>query len=98
MTMGDVDFDAAFQRAVELKEQMEHELLKKANVVGVGVGLRQRDGQLTGEVALIIMVQKKVSNSQLAPEDRIPAEINNVPVDVLEVGHLRVNNGEVSSG
>jgi hypothetical protein len=96
--MGDVDFDAAFQRAVELKEQMEHELLKKANVVGVGVGLRQRDGQLTGEVALIIMVQKKVSNSQLAPEDRIPAEINNVPVDVLEVGHLRVNNGEVSSG
>ena len=98
MTMGDIDFDAAFQRAAELKEQMEQELLKKANVVGVGVGLRQRDGQLTGEVALIVMVRKKVSNSQLAPEDRIPMEINNVPVDVLEVGHLRVNNDEVSSG
>jgi hypothetical protein len=98
MTMQDIDFDAAFQRAAELKERMEQELLKKANVVGVGVGLRQREGQLTGEVALIVMVQKKISNSQLAPEDRIPAEINNVPVDVLEVGHLRVNDGEVSSG
>jgi hypothetical protein len=77
---------------------MEHELLKKENVVGVGIGLRQKEGQLTGEVALIVMVQKKVSNSQLNPKDRIPAEINNVPIDVLEVGHLRVNNSEVSSG
>jgi hypothetical protein len=98
MTMQDIDFDAAFQRAAELKEQIEQELLKKANVVGVGVGLRQKEGRLTGEVALIVMVQKKVSNSQLAPEDRIPAEINNVPVDVLEVGRLRVSNDEMSNG
>jgi hypothetical protein len=94
MTMQEVDFDAAFQRASELKEQVQQELLKKANVVGIGVGLRQRGGELTGEVALIVMVRKKVSDSILAPEDRIPAEINDVPVDVLEVGHLRINDRE----
>jgi hypothetical protein len=94
MTMQEVDFDAAFQRASELKEQVQQELLKKANVVGIGVGLRQRGGELTGEVALIVMVRKKISNSILAPEDRIPAEINDVPVDVLEVGHLRINDRE----
>jgi hypothetical protein len=94
MTMQEVDFDAAFQRASELKEQVQQELLKKANVVGIGVGLRQRGGELTGEVALIVMVRKKVSDSILAPEDRIPAEINDVPVDVLEVGHLRIDDRE----
>jgi hypothetical protein len=76
-----------------LKDQVECELLKKANVVGVGVGLRQKGGESTGEVALIVMVRKKVSNSKLAPEDQIPMEINDIPIDVLEVGDLRVNAG-----
>jgi hypothetical protein len=92
----DVDLDAAFQRASELKDQMEQELLKKANVVGVGVGFRQRGGELTGEVALIVMVKKKVSNSMLDPEDRIPVQVNNIPIDVLEVGSLRANGADSS--
>ena len=91
-----VDHDAAFQRASQLKDQMEQELLKKANVVGVGVGFRQKGGELTGEVALIVMVRKKVSNSMLDPEDRIPLEIDHVPIDVLEVGPLHAS-GEGNS-
>jgi hypothetical protein len=90
----DVDLDAAYQRASELKDQMEEELLKKANVVGVGVGIRQRAGELTGEVALIVMVRKKVSNAMLDPEDRIPVEVNQVPIDVLEVGPLQANEAD----
>lgn len=96
--MEDLNSDAAFQRAVDLKDQVEKELLKKANVVGVGVGLRQRGGELTGEVALIVMVRKKINISELAPEDQIPTEIDNVPVDVLEVGQLRVDGDEVRRG
>jgi hypothetical protein len=98
MMMEDLNSDAAFQRAVDLKDQVEKELLKKANVVGVGVGLRQRGGELTGEVALIVMVRKKINISELAPEDQIPTEIDNVPVDVLEVGQLRVDGDEVRRG
>ena len=52
-----------------------------------------RSAESTGEVALIVMVRKKVSNSKLAPEDQIPMEINDIPIDVLEVGDLRVNAG-----
>jgi len=96
--MQEVDFDAAFQRASELKNEMEQELLKKANVVGVGVGFRQKGGESTGEVALIVMVRKKVSNLMLPPEDRIPAEINDVPIDVLEVGQLQVDGDEMHEG
>jgi hypothetical protein len=49
-------------------------------------------------VALIVMVRKKISNSMLSPEDRIPAEINNVPIDVLEVGQLQVDGDEMHEG
>lgn len=98
MTEFDKDHDSAFQRASELKVQFEQEMLKKANVVGVGVGLRQKDGVLTDEVALIVMVRKKVPGEELAPEDRIPTEISDVPVDVLEVGALRAESQEVDPG
>jgi hypothetical protein len=82
------DHDQAIQRASELKISMEAELLRKPNVVGVGVGLRHKDGEFTEEVALIVMVSKKVPEVELAPEDKIPEEIDNVPIDVLEVGEL----------
>ena len=92
------DADSAYQRASELKDRLETELLKKVNVVGVGVGLRQKDGEVTEEIALIVMVKEKVPSSALKPEDRIPEEINSVPIDVVEVGLLRAHNGDVSSG
>jgi hypothetical protein len=63
-------------------------LLQKANVVGVGVGLRQKGGAYTDEIALVVMVRKKVPTIELEPEDRIPEAIEDVPIDVLEVGEL----------
>ena len=42
-----------------------------------------------GEVALVVMVRRKVPEDPLAPGDRIPSEIDGVPVDVQEVGTLR---------
>jgi hypothetical protein len=98
MTDFDRDHDSAFQRASELKAQYGQDLLKKANVVGVGVGLRQKDGESTDEVALIVMVRKKVPLVELAPEDRIPSEINDIPVDVLEVGLLLAENPKADLG
>jgi hypothetical protein len=64
------------------------ELLKKANVVGVGVGLRKKGGVQTGEVALVVMVSRKLPRDQLAPRDIIPSTIDGVIVDVQEVGEI----------
>jgi hypothetical protein len=58
-------------------------------VVGVGVGLREKAGQLTQEVALVVMVRKKVPLETLGAKDRIPAQLGGVPVDVQEVGELK---------
>jgi hypothetical protein len=72
-----------------VKAAHEAELMRKANVVGVGIGLRQRDGQYTGELALIVSVTHKVPPEELDAEDLVPREIDGVPVDVQAVGTLR---------
>lgn len=63
--------------------------MSRANVVGVGIGLRQVHGEPTNDVALVVMVSHKLPPSQLKPEDLIPHELDGVPVDVQEVGDVR---------
>jgi hypothetical protein len=72
-----------------VKRDHENELMRKANVVGVGVGVRQRHNALTQELAIVVFVRRKVPQDQLAPEDVIPAAIEGVPVDVQEVGEFK---------
>jgi hypothetical protein len=79
----------ATEKAQAVRQAYEQELLAKPNVVGVGVGIAERRGQPTGEVGLVVMVEKKVPREQLAPQDIIPPEIEGVPVDVQEVGRIR---------
>lgn len=86
--MNDEARRSAFERAKAVKAAHEAELLAKANVVGVGVGLRQRRGSHTDDVAVVVLVRHKVPRSTLAPEDVIPSEINGMPVDVQEVGEI----------
>jgi hypothetical protein len=77
------------QQAIAVKARHEARLMQKANVVGVGVGFRERGGKLTDEVALVVNVIRKLPEDQLAPEDLIPTEIEGVPVDVHETGEIR---------
>jgi hypothetical protein len=74
-----------------VKEKYESVLLRIKNVVGVGIGLRQVDGQFTEQLALTVLVQRKQPESELAHHDRIPSELDGVPVDVQEVGTLRID-------
>ena len=79
----------AFERTKAVQSAHETELMSKANVVGVGIGLRHVGGARTDQVALVVMVRNKVSPSELALDDVIPAEIDGVPVDVQEVGEIQ---------
>jgi len=72
-----------------VKAAHEAELMQKANVIGVGVGLQRREGELTDEAAIVVSVTHKLPPSQLAPEDIVPRELEGVPVDVQAVGELR---------
>jgi hypothetical protein len=78
-------------RVRSVKAAHEQELLQKANVVGVGVGLRHRGGKFTSEPAVVVSVTHKVPRATLDPEDIIPSELDGVPVDVQEIGHIRAH-------
>lgn len=77
-----------FGKAQAVKRAYQAELMSKANVVGVGVGLPQQSGVPPGEVAIVVMVRQKVPLAQLASADVIPTKIEGVPVDVQEVGEI----------
>lgn len=74
------------ERAKAVQEKYQNELMSKANVVGTAVGLVKKQGQYTGEVAIVVMVDHKVEASELGPDDLIPKELDGVPVDVQETG------------
>ncbi len=86
------DPHSVYQRAEEVKQRYQAEILTKANVVGVGVGFRSRAGMMTEEVAIIVMVTRKKSSAELPEADLLPREIEGIPVDVQEVGQISVQD------
>jgi hypothetical protein len=64
-------------------------LIARADVIGVAVGFRRRDGELTDQHVLKVYVQRKLPLDQLRPEDRLPAALTidgaEVELDVEEI-------------
>ncbi|MBC7227688.1 MAG: hypothetical protein H5T61_10715 [Thermoflexales bacterium] len=72
-----------------LKQRYLPDLLGRRNVVACGIGYKVREGLRTGELSLVVSVTHKVHPSALARDDLIPAQIDGVPTDVVELGVLR---------
>ena len=83
------DREEIMQQVTAVQARYTETLMQKKHVVGVAAGLRKRQGQITGEVCLVVMVEKKVPNDQLDEEDRIPQEIDGVCVDIQQTGVFR---------
>jgi len=81
--------DPNIQKAIEVKRRYEQSLLKRSNVVAVGIGFQTKLGKPTDTVALIVNVTQKISRSELLPDDVIPGILDGVPVDVQEVGMIK---------
>jgi hypothetical protein len=65
------------------------ELLKKKNVVAVGIGTKKVKGKDTGERAIVCSVTRKVPLSALGLEDWIPVDVKGVQTDVIETGEIK---------
>ncbi|MGD2179225.1 MAG: hypothetical protein PVG71_15545 [Anaerolineae bacterium] len=87
--------DEHMERLRTVKAKHESKLMRKANVVGVGIGFRKREGEMTEEPSIVVSVTHKVPGSMLDPEDVIPYELDGVPVDVQAVGTLRALDASV---
>src|SRR5215471_17938416 len=77
--MADVD------EALAAKTQIGPVLLGRPGVHSVGIGTKTVGGQPTNEIAIVVLVVKKKSPAELAPGEMIPAEVNGVKTDVVEV-------------
>jgi hypothetical protein len=84
----EADLFGAYERAERVRDEYQAELMGKSNVVGVGVGLRERGGDYTSEVVVVVFVSRKLPAAQLNPDDLIPPEIDGVPIDVQEIGEI----------
>lgn len=74
---------------VEVKARFESFLLKKANVVGVGVGKKIVKGRETGDDAVVVFVERKLPESQLKKKDVVPRTLEDVKTDVIQTGRLK---------
>lgn len=77
-----------YSAALAALRAWQETLLRKANVTGVAVGWLRRRGQNEPSVGLVVLVAQKVPLSDLDPADRIPPEIDGVPIDVREAGFV----------
>lgn len=76
------------EKAASIKRQNLSHLLKRSNVVGVGVGFKESEGQLTDEVAVMVNVTEKVPVAQLAEGDKVPRDLDGVKTDVVATGRF----------
>ena len=74
---------------LKTKEKYEAQLLSYPNVVGVAVGLRQKEGEYTEEKCIVVYVKKKIDSDYLKPAEIIPRKLDGVLVDVQESGEFR---------
>lgn len=79
------DRDQLMERVRQVKTRYEKTLLELANVVGVGIGLKEIDHQITDQVAIIVNVSQKLPLIQLDPNEVVPTELDGVLTDVQEV-------------
>lgn len=76
-------------QALHACKQAPRLLFNRPNVIACGLGYKVCQGEPTEEVSLIVSVVQKVPREQLAPGEVIPEEVNGMPTDVVEIGHVR---------
>lgn len=64
-----------------VKKAVEADLLNRPGVTGVDVNYKQVKGKKTGDLAIVVYVEKKGTFEE---QDRIPATIQGIPTDVVE--------------
>jgi hypothetical protein len=72
-------------------DKIAKKVLKYPHVVGYAKTLqkRQKDGKILKEWVLQVHVSKKVSEKELRINDIIPKEIDEIPIDVVQIGSLQ---------
>ncbi|MEA3310256.1 MAG: hypothetical protein U9Q70_12205 [Chloroflexota bacterium] len=84
--------ELAYVRSI--RQRYAEALLRKANVVGVGIGIQEpdEDEERAPRVVLVVSVTHKVKHKYLHWKDVIPSRVEDVPVRVEAIGHLQAQD------
>ncbi len=82
------DLNTQLVKVQAVKEANEEKLLPLPNVVGVGIGYKEKGGKETSEVCVKVYVESKVDEKKLSPTELIPPAYDKVKTDVHEVGRI----------
>ncbi|TVQ40397.1 MAG: hypothetical protein EA384_03185 [Spirochaetaceae bacterium] len=79
---------AEAQRAYSVAvEEFLDPLKQLENVVGMGVGVKWKKGQPSGEPALVVLVTQKLEKDQVSPAALVPSKLAEMQTDVLAIGY-----------
>lgn len=73
-----------------VQEAHAAELLDKQNVNGVAIGKKVVHGEETDETAVKVYVETKLDRALLSDDDRVPDQIDGMPLDVVEAGAIQI--------
>ena len=71
------------------QRQLAHHDTSLPNIVGVGLGSKMVEGRPTNQVAVMVLVVRKLPASQVPAASFIPERVNGVPTDVHLFGSIR---------
>lgn len=77
------------ERYDEWFKEAQLELLKKKNVVAVGIGRKKVKGVDTGERSIVVSVTRKLPLAALEAKDWIPDSMSGIKTDVIETGEIK---------
>jgi hypothetical protein len=69
-----------------IKREHTFSLLCRTGVVGVGIGQKEVQGRLSDSISITILVEKKLKESSLPLNEKLPREVEGVPTDVISIG------------
>lgn len=72
------------------KDVAQERYLSQPGIVGMGVGYKTTEGESTDELGVVMLVEEKLPLAALSHETALPPVIHNVPLDVVQVGKIRV--------
>ena len=73
----------------EVLAESKFALLKKKNVVAVGIGFKKVKGKKTKRMSIVCSVTKKLPKHALEKKDLIPKLVGTVWTDVIETGEIK---------
>lgn len=83
------------ERAIAIKKQYSAAIRSRPGVTGIGFGWRRRAGETTDEPAIRIYVERKLAPEALSRDELLPAAIEGIPTDIIQLAPLRLQAGPV---